>query len=287
MDILNYGARWYDPLTGRFLQPDTIVPEPFNPQSLNRYSYCLNNPIKYTDPTGQEYSEDVGSPSGTTLDDLYRLTDTFEVTGMLMAGGTSSLAQLRAAQNLVGAFRNMGYGAALDWYMNTTDHYRDMLAGALLVCFTYSSCGDAVFDIHLQIQNPRPTHLCSGLYSHEGDPTNGIGPRTFRLSAYLTQGDLTGTISNPSYSISPSYLEELVRTTSHEPSHMADWLSVENSIQIAGSVENMNSNDISLWESLQTQGGNNNENYDAYRASITEERAFAREDSCWHSFFYR
>jgi hypothetical protein len=33
-------------------QPDSIVPDPGNPQALNRYSYALNNPIKYTDPTG-------------------------------------------------------------------------------------------------------------------------------------------------------------------------------------------------------------------------------------------
>ncbi len=47
-----YNSRWYDQLTGRFLQPDTIVPEPGNPGSLNRYSYVLNNPLRYTDPTG-------------------------------------------------------------------------------------------------------------------------------------------------------------------------------------------------------------------------------------------
>ena len=49
-----YGARYYDPHIGRFISPDTIVPQPFNPQSLNRYSYCLNNPLKYIDPTGHE-----------------------------------------------------------------------------------------------------------------------------------------------------------------------------------------------------------------------------------------
>ena len=45
-------SRFYDPVIGRFLQPDTIVPEPGNPQSLNRYSYVYNNPMRYTDPTG-------------------------------------------------------------------------------------------------------------------------------------------------------------------------------------------------------------------------------------------
>ncbi|MBN1922452.1 MAG: hypothetical protein JW892_14490 [Anaerolineae bacterium] len=37
---------------GRFLQADTIVPNPANPQSLNRYSYTLGNPLRYTDPSG-------------------------------------------------------------------------------------------------------------------------------------------------------------------------------------------------------------------------------------------
>ncbi len=47
-----YNARWYDPGLGRFIQPDPLVPEPGNPQALNRYAYTLNNPLKYTDPTG-------------------------------------------------------------------------------------------------------------------------------------------------------------------------------------------------------------------------------------------
>ncbi len=47
-----YGARYYDPTIGRFISPDTIVPGPTNPQSFNRYSYCLNNPLKYIDPSG-------------------------------------------------------------------------------------------------------------------------------------------------------------------------------------------------------------------------------------------
>ena len=38
-----YGARYYDPVIGRFISPDTIIPDPMNPQSFNRYTYCLNN----------------------------------------------------------------------------------------------------------------------------------------------------------------------------------------------------------------------------------------------------
>ncbi|MDD2653582.1 MAG: polymorphic toxin-type HINT domain-containing protein, partial [Candidatus Omnitrophica bacterium] len=47
-----YGARYYNPLIGRFITPDTIVQAPANPQSLNRYAYCGNNPINVIDPTG-------------------------------------------------------------------------------------------------------------------------------------------------------------------------------------------------------------------------------------------
>ncbi|NOX63382.1 MAG: RHS repeat-associated core domain-containing protein, partial [Chloroflexi bacterium] len=44
-----YKSRYYDPTLGRFIQPDTIVPNPGDPQSLNRYAYVLNNPLRYTD----------------------------------------------------------------------------------------------------------------------------------------------------------------------------------------------------------------------------------------------
>jgi len=52
--LYNYGARLYDPVIGRFVSPDRIVQAPENPQSLNRYSYCLNNPLIYTDPSGED-----------------------------------------------------------------------------------------------------------------------------------------------------------------------------------------------------------------------------------------
>lgn len=50
--LMYYGARYYDAGLGRFTQPDTLVPNPLNPQDLNRYAYVRNNPVKYTDPTG-------------------------------------------------------------------------------------------------------------------------------------------------------------------------------------------------------------------------------------------
>ncbi|MBW2046567.1 MAG: hypothetical protein JRI96_17110, partial [Deltaproteobacteria bacterium] len=45
-----YGARYYDAELGRFTQPDSIVQAPYDPQTLNRYSYCRNNPVNLVDP---------------------------------------------------------------------------------------------------------------------------------------------------------------------------------------------------------------------------------------------
>ncbi|MGB4950181.1 MAG: RHS repeat-associated core domain-containing protein [Rhizobiaceae bacterium] len=52
LGLLYYNARFYAPGLGRFLSADTIVPNPANPQSLNRYSYVLNRPLGFTDPSG-------------------------------------------------------------------------------------------------------------------------------------------------------------------------------------------------------------------------------------------
>jgi RHS repeat-associated protein len=50
--LMDYKARFYSPYITHFSQPDSIVPDLYNPQTLNRYSYALNNPIRYNDPTG-------------------------------------------------------------------------------------------------------------------------------------------------------------------------------------------------------------------------------------------
>ncbi len=50
--LMDYNARYYSPVMGRFISPDTIVPNPANPQLFNRYSYAGNNPILYNDPDG-------------------------------------------------------------------------------------------------------------------------------------------------------------------------------------------------------------------------------------------
>ncbi|HNT23827.1 MAG TPA: RHS repeat-associated core domain-containing protein [Anaerolineales bacterium] len=50
--IYFYGARFYDPQLGRWIQPDTIVPQSQGVQAFDRFAYVSNNPLRYLDPTG-------------------------------------------------------------------------------------------------------------------------------------------------------------------------------------------------------------------------------------------
>jgi len=52
--LIHMNGRLYDPKLHRFLQPDNFVQDPYNTQNYNRYGYVLNNPLKYTDPSGEE-----------------------------------------------------------------------------------------------------------------------------------------------------------------------------------------------------------------------------------------
>ncbi|WP_378181977.1 FG-GAP-like repeat-containing protein [Aquimarina sp. SS2-1] len=61
--LIHMNGRMYDPTMQRFLSPDNFIQNPYNTQNYNRYSYVLNNPLMYTDPTGQMY-EDEGSGWG-------------------------------------------------------------------------------------------------------------------------------------------------------------------------------------------------------------------------------
>ena len=56
--IINMNARLYDPVIARFFSPDNFVQLPEFTQAFNRYSYCLNNPLKYRDPSGNRWVDE-------------------------------------------------------------------------------------------------------------------------------------------------------------------------------------------------------------------------------------
>lgn len=103
-------GRLYDPYIGRFLSPDNYVQLPTSAQSFNRYSYCLNNPLKYTDPSGELFG----------IDDVLLLTIaanayTSAVTGAFkasMQGRSVFEGAIRGAgSSLISSIGSMGVGA--------------------------------------------------------------------------------------------------------------------------------------------------------------------------------
>lgn len=121
-----YGARYYDPSIGRFVTPDTIVQAPYDPQSLNRYSYCRNNPLNYVDPTGHWFWAAIiigailgGASASTSHQPIWQGVLMGALGGALVAGGAAAFGFWGAAGGgmLAGAGTagatggNVGFGA--------------------------------------------------------------------------------------------------------------------------------------------------------------------------------
>jgi RHS repeat-associated protein len=104
-----YGGRYYDPEISRFISADAFVPEAGNPQSLNRYSYTLNNPVRYIDPSGHFYMSKTGG--GSFL--FGPLIIASLVTGFLTGGATFALTGNLIAAGIVGGMSAGMVGASI------------------------------------------------------------------------------------------------------------------------------------------------------------------------------
>ena len=103
--LVNMNGRMYDPVLGRFLSPDPYMQAPDFTQGLNRYIYCLNNPLSLTDPSGYSWLSHnwkmlVASAVGITISAL--TAGTGAPFWMLVAAGASG----GAAGSMTGALLN-------------------------------------------------------------------------------------------------------------------------------------------------------------------------------------
>jgi RHS repeat-associated protein len=122
--IINMNGRMYDPIVGRMLSPDPILQNPYSTQNYNRYSYVVNNPLKYTDPTGysmlhrileEEIHGGNGLPSWYAGDDFF--------------GGNSNNSNYHFYNN-ISHIANNQLGASGGWVYNfVSGEYDNALTG--------------------------------------------------------------------------------------------------------------------------------------------------------------
>ncbi|MEO5368436.1 MAG: RHS repeat-associated core domain-containing protein, partial [Magnetococcus sp. WYHC-3] len=101
MELVHMGGRVYDPVLGRFLSADPFIQWPDLSQSHNRYAYALNNPLRFTDPSGYLIDKLFEFITGAVVYGLGEIFDSdllraFGIVIMSMSVGTA------AAANLVG-----------------------------------------------------------------------------------------------------------------------------------------------------------------------------------------
>lgn len=142
-----YNFRYYDPQLGRFIQPDNIIPDLSNPQSWNRYTYCVNSPLRFTDPSGHE-GEVVNvakAAYGWTYDQIHDTGATIGgigseaiASGLLVAGSSFNSVNLsQAGNNLNGIAQDLyssrdGFAKA-GWYDANSPAVRTANIGVIFI----------------------------------------------------------------------------------------------------------------------------------------------------------
>ncbi|MBS3083598.1 RHS repeat-associated core domain-containing protein [Candidatus Pacearchaeota archaeon] len=112
--FMDYGARQYDARFSRFIEPDPIISDPYNPQDLNRYSYTRNNPYKYVDPTGNIVNVATaiaGAGIGATVSALYSAASQYHSSGSVNFGEVGKNAVVGAIAGGIGGL-TFGLGTA-------------------------------------------------------------------------------------------------------------------------------------------------------------------------------
>jgi RHS repeat-associated protein len=200
-----YNARWYDPYLNRWIQPDSIIPDPSNPLDYDRYAYSLNNPTNYTDPSGHSPCLDDGYCPEMDASEEEFMDGWYANYGIKYEGEWSinnSLFVLYAVQDvgtalaeviggtISSAFRTFFRGLKLEWCDNCVDGGFGQAAGGKTITFDgmYSNLDIAkrlvvhefghIFDqlISMQARNDVSTCTdrpgCLGRLDHNGPTEN-------------------------------------------------------------------------------------------------------------------
>lgn len=111
-NLYNMNGRMYDPLVGRFISPDPFVQAPSSTQSMNRYTYCMNNPLVYVDYNGYTWLSKLGKWIDKNSNQIITITATVVVVGVLTVA-TAGMGTLAAGAivGFGGAFTSGSVGS--------------------------------------------------------------------------------------------------------------------------------------------------------------------------------
>ncbi len=136
-DLIYAGARYYNPEIGKFIQPDNIIGDIYDPQSLNKYTYVRNNPYNHIDPEGEWFvSVVIGAAAGAIIGGVISAYSQYKNTRSINAWSVAKSAAIGAvAGGLAGA--TLGIGTALISRVGLSGGYA-LAAGAGISGFSYA-----------------------------------------------------------------------------------------------------------------------------------------------------
>ena len=182
LGLIYMNARYYVGSIGRFASADTIVPNPTNPQSYNRYSYVRNNPLGYRDPTGHYECQ----ANGICVDAITTLPPSplpKPPTPLIKFDGHDGHTWTAAERTAVNAgawqvARSL-YEAGGGQFSSPRDAYLSVYGGPVTFYKTGQSCAEATghTSCYAQAQSSRMIHVYTNIYDNNGN-SRIPGPNT-------------------------------------------------------------------------------------------------------------
>jgi RHS repeat-associated protein len=165
--LYHMGARFYDVALARWISADTLVPNPQNPQSLNRYSWVVGNPLRFVDPSGHFTEDQIMQHFG---------VETWEeVLAVFEEGG-----ELAGQWGWLKVLRDADFGATIEFLSD------NLKPGAVLLYFTFAErvfeeCAGGICPISNTLVR-QATAFNLWAYGHSGWSPGADGPVHHRYS---------------------------------------------------------------------------------------------------------
>lgn len=145
--LINMNARLYDPLLGRFISPDPYIQAPAFTQNYNRYAYALNNPLKYSDESGEWFIIDdiisaaIGGTINWVTNGCHFTWEGLAYFGVGAAGGVASLyappVAVAGITGMANSIIRQGSGDDGQWSLQNVRPEKVMMDGAMGLATSY------------------------------------------------------------------------------------------------------------------------------------------------------